>query len=552
MSVETLVNADGRLNSAAFSSVPSESDEAVSVVSIFSVHNNGQRKLLDDLFQTSFLNSSDLGISAATILGDDSAAFAEPPHHVVVLSSEPYDGPDRLREEARENVSHLSLVLSDVVVFVVRLNELTRVNTNGLSAMRASLTQLLLLQSDQIAPTPSGKRAFLVVVKDYEADVVAREEIIAGFLQEAHELYNDVARPPGSPSRITDLFEFEFSLLPSQLLEADIYQTEIEKLRLRLLDPASDDYLFENAKFSRPATASLAEIAGNAWKKLNAEAIGDIPPTDDLMSAFDCDNAMRTVLERYHRGVRGWRQDTDGGQIIENFGEAATDMVKKTISVYEQDASPHKSSKAFKRKKEELRSLLDAELYNLFVVQMAKLREMSYGAFKDKLSGIPESDPRLERAVKTALRDSEKEFRKNAEALKPKFASWCYDNDVKELAVQMREDATERLQQARLADYQQYGMRRGRRRRPDVHSFGTKKRQPINVSFHYLDPAPFGWKDSRYEKLSVDDDIQYAGNRSEALVAPKGSGFDGLAVPIAPTDSTWHKRNQEFIYTERK
>ena len=36
---------------------------------------------------------------------------------------------------------------------------------------------MLLLLSDQIAPTPSGKRAFLVVVKDYEADVVASEDI---------------------------------------------------------------------------------------------------------------------------------------------------------------------------------------------------------------------------------------------------------------------------------------------------------------------------------------------------------------------------------------
>lgn len=550
MSVETLLSEDGILNDSALS-FRLDDEDSLTVITAIAAHNVHQDAILDTLFHSSFSAPTQTGIKSAFIKGDDSAIMTELPHHCLVLLPEPIDGPDRTREESVEKAHHLAVSMSDALLVILRMNDLTRAHTNGVASLRASLTQMLVLQADNVVPTPTGRRAFFVVVHDYESEIVAREDIIVGFQRMMADVYANVARPPGVSARFTDLFDFEFFLLPSERAQPDDYQSATASLTSRLLDPAADEFLFEHRRFSRSAGANLAEIARNTWDKLNTEIAGEMPPPKDLMSAFDCDNAMRNVFEKYQRSVRVWRRETEGGEIIENFGEQATNMVQNTINVFEQDASPHRGSKAFKRKKEELKDLLDADLYNLFVLQIAKLREATYRAFKDKLDTIEESDPRLERAVNTALKDAQTAFRKDAEILKPRFSSWRYDNDTKELVAQMREDATEQLQRARLADYQESGGRRTRRRR-NIAAPGTKRRQPINVSFHYLDPAPFGWKDSRYEKLSVDDNLEFHGNKPTALGASAGSSYDGLSVPLAPTDKSWHKSHQDFIYSERK
>lgn len=553
MAASVLVSPSGELDVSSLSSIDLDADDTLSVVCALGAHGLQQSAILDGIFATSFSSTVPrLGVSTAFVEGEDSAVLAEARHHVVVLDVESFDGPDRTREEPRERASHLAVALADVVVFIVRMNELHRPDANGVAALRPSITEMLIMQDDGIVPSPQAKRSFVVVVKDHEPDVLSRQEIITGFLQSMQEVYSSVAKPPRSPQRVTELFEFEFKLLPLDRFRIEEYRDAVADLQSDFLDPASDDYLFENAAFVRDASVSLAESAERAWAKLSKEQTADMPDERELMSTFECDNAMRKVFEKYQRGVRVWRRETDGGVIIEKFGEAAADMVDKTIAVYNQDAAPHKKSKAFRRKGDELKDLLDADLYGLFVTQIAKLREVTYRLFKDKLDDINDSQQRLEKSVNSALKESQKYFQVNADALKPKFSSWRYDNDTKELSQQMREDATERLQRARLADYQTSSGQRGRRRRPGL-SAGEKPRQPIQVSLHYLDPAPFGWKDSRYEKLSPDDTLQYNGSVPALGGGSGNGGGGGLSVPLMPSkDSSWYKKNQDFIYTERK
>lgn len=551
MSVKTLIDADGKLDTSSLKSIFSDEDDGLSIVVSLGAYGLRQSELLNDVFETTFNTSStsDL-VSACLVEGHDSAVMSEPPRHLLIFNIEAFDGPSAEREELREMSWNLSISLADVVFFVVRMHDLARTQSNGLEAFRASLTQMLMLRADDVVPTPSSKRALIVVVRDYESDVLSRDEIVSGFLQEMQTMYSKVAKPPRSPSRISDLFEFEFVLVPNEALEEDKYQNAIDMLKEKLLEPTDDDYMFEGSAYSHEMSKSPADAAGDAWNRMEKEKNQNMPPQEDLMSAFDCDNAMRKVFEKYQRSVRAWREQTDNGGIIDKFGEEASDIVKQTIEQYQQDASAHKKTREFRRKREELKDLLDADLYNLFVVQVAKLREVTYREFKDKLDDIDDSESKLDRRVKGALRDAQKSFRTKAEALRPNFSTWRFDNDAQELASKMREDATDKLQRARIADYQEGG-RRGRRRAAALASATPRRRQPISVGIHYLNPAPFGFKDSRYEKLTNDDSVEY--KNDSALFGQNSSNPGGLSVPLAPSrDSGWHRANQNYVYSERK
>jgi Root hair defective 3 GTP-binding protein (RHD3) len=314
-------------------------------------------------------------------------------------------------------------------------------------------------------------------------------------------------------------------------------------------DPFSDDYIFEDGSYTREhdQIAPLREQCTKIWEALKEEETRDMPATKELMATFGCDSTMRKVLEKYKRIVRDWKHETEDGNIIDDFGNEASTLLEETLAVYDHDAGPHRGSKAFQRKHDELKDNIDADLYNLFAKQTLKLREISYVLFKEKIEDIGLDDPNLEKLINKSLKDAQRHFTENASKLRIRGASWRCDNESKELASHMREDATERLQQARLDDYSngQRG-RRGRRGTQSSRAPGSRPRQPISISFHYLDPAPFGWKDSRYEKLNVDDNLEY--NRSA-----RGGGLEaparGGSVPLLPgKDEAW---DRDFIHREK-
>lgn len=554
--MSVLVSPSGQLDASCLAGVQLDPDDTLAIVCALAAYGLPKSSILDRIFDTSFSSAdSQFGVVSALLEGEDSAVLAAPRNHVVVLDVEPYDGPNRSRDEVRERSAAFSVALSDVFVFVIRMHEIHRPDVSGVSALRSSFTEMLMMQDDDIISAPTkGKRSFIVVVTDYESEVLSRQEIVTGFLQSVQELYASIVKPSRSPQRITELFEFEFRLLPSERFEPEGFQKALEEMQAYFLDPAADNYIFEQSAYTRDPSVSLEDCARKIWERVSKEQAVDMPNEKELMSTFECSNVMRKVFEKYQRNARLWRRETDGGVIIENFGTATSNMVEGTIDVYNKDAASHKGSKAFKRKRDELRDLLDADLYGLFVTQIGKLREITYRLFKDKLDGIGDDEPRLEKTVNSALKESQKYFQMNADLLRPKNSAWRYDNDTKELSQQMREDATERLQRARLADYQQNSGRRGRRRRLALGP-GEKPRQPIQVSFHYLDLAPFGWKDSRYEKLSVDDNLEYSSS-IPALGSGSSAGSSsgsGLSIPIMPSkNSSWYQKNQDFIYSEKK
>lgn len=550
-----LLSEDGELNPSLLCKLPLGDSETLSVACALSAHGLSQATLLNKLLGTSLAVDNREGIQTAFVRADDSAALVESGRSLVVLDVEEFDGRgSRGRMEQREKAAQLAFSLSDVVFFFIRMLDLSRPEASGLSSLRSSLSEMLRLQIEDIVPIPTRKRLFVVVVSSYESDVLPREELISALMREVQAVYDSAAKPPRAAARIIDLYDFEFVTLANSILCSDEYAAQTAAFSRRLLDPAADDYFFENGAYGREQSGNdtgISDVAKNAWTELVDDEIrGDLPPSKELTATFDCDSAMRRVYEKCQRSVRVWRREIDSGGVIEKFGSHAATLIAQTISVFESDASKHRGSRAFRRKLEELRNLIDADLYLLFMAQISKLRESTYRNFKDSLNEVEDGDNALGKKVNEALRECERTFRKDVDALRPRNVSWRFDNDIKELKAQMREEATERIQQARLAEYQEHGGRRPRRRAPRRNLPG-KPRQPISIGVHYLNPAPFGLKDSRHEKLNTDDYVGYSPppKNTKAIVGlPAGNGSSsglpsrGLSIPLMPErGEPWNK-----------
>lgn len=546
-----VVKADGSLS--ADSLPPADRSVTTTVITALGAKGVGQSSLLNSLFAASLPTGSrpgkqtTKGIVFADHAGDQSAAQSAPPRRIIALDVEGFDAADRSREGVRDRSANFAMALSNVILFSVRMNDLPRTASNGVASLRASLTETLKLQESGVVDEPRGSRAFWVVVKDYDAEALPREELINGFLSEMQTLYASIAKPSRSAARVVDLFDFEFLTLPSPVLTPNAYEEALEELRDRVIDPFSDKYLFENGDYCQKSDSSLRETASAVWNALEEEETRDLPASKELMASFECSNILRKVFDKYCRGVRSWDRETEDGNVIDDFGTASMTVVKDSLAVYDQDAAPHRSSKAFQRNRQELKEKIDQSLYDLFTRQTLRLREVAYGMFKAKLEEASSEDPGFEKSINKSLKEAQKYFLEQAEKLRPKSSTWRFDNETKELASHMREDATERLQRARLEEYApsargRRGGRRGRRGRGLAAAGST--RQPISISFHYLDPAPFGLKDSRYEKLNSDDPLEYG---RDGIAASQVETARGL--PILPgKNEPW---DRDYVYTDK-
>lgn len=552
MAGSSAVTADGSLRADALPSA--DGNVITTVVTALGARGVGQSSLLNSLFNSSLSSGTQpgkqttTGVAVAEHAGDQSAAQAAPPRRIIALDVEGYDAADRSREEERDRSANFAMALSNVILFSVRMNDLPRTESNGVASLRVALTETLKLQETGVIAEPANHRAFWVIVRDYDAEVLPREELINGFLSEMQSLYDTVAKPARSPARVTDLFDFEFVAFPSAILTPEAFQERVEDFKERVIDPFSDNYMFEGGGYHHKSDVSLKQLASAVWSALEEQEIRDLPASKELTATFECGNVLRKVFDKYTRRVRQWDREIEDGNVIDHFGTASVSLLEDTLAVYDHDAAPHRSSKAFQRKREDLKEKIDQSLYDLFTRQTLKLREVAYGMFKEKLEEASSDEPGFEKAINKSLKEAQKYFADQAEKLRPNSSSWRFDNETKELASHMREDATERLQQARLEEYApnargRGGGRRGRRgRRPGAGS----TRQPISISFHYLDPAPFGFKDSRYQKLNTDDPLEYGRDKE---TPQDDSGNMAPVLPILPgKNEPW---DRDYIYHDK-
>lgn len=540
-----VVDEAGDLSSSSLGSLGT-TGSPVSIVAAIGACGVRKTALLNTVFGTSFGTNSDpegaqeiQGVWGQRAVAPEIAVLAEEPRNMVVLDVEGYDSTDRTRVDLQQRCQSWAMTLADVIVWTVTMGDLVRGTGIGMEILRAAWIEEAKLIGAGVVNRRTFKRLFVVVVRDFENDMVLRQQLISAVLQKLETIWSEVPRGVGgSSSRVVEAYDFEFITLPRESYDKEAYEEEIDTLNGRLLDPAADDYMFESGAYKRTSPKSLEDQGLTLWEELKQESQKDVPEENELNGTIACDRVMKNALEKFERSVRAWRRQIDGGTKVENFGKECAELTKKTLSVYDSDAADYSSTSAFSRKRSELQERLDTESYELFAKQTLLLREEVYLNFKAKLLRI-DMNPKVEKEINRTVRDGIKKFNEEVNSIKPRGVSWHYDNEAKLLSSHMREDATDRLQEARLSG-----------------SYKPEKRQPIALSFHYLNPAPFGFKDSRYERLSLDDRMTYNVKPStrvaEGAMESVGEPL-GPSIPILDTpEQKWDRTNKEFVYKEEK
>eukprot|EP00178_Gracilaria_changii_P000338 TRINITY_DN1041_c0_g2_i1.p1 TRINITY_DN1041_c0_g2~~TRINITY_DN1041_c0_g2_i1.p1 ORF type:complete len:534 (-),score=81.19 TRINITY_DN1041_c0_g2_i1:12050-13651(-) len=369
----------------------------------------------------------------------------------------------------------LAVSLSGVILLSVRMHDLVRPSSSGIAQIMGAVERSLVFRVSGVAPILPTRRLFIVAVRDYESDQIDQVELEQALSDQLSAAYDDIDLPSGyTATQFPDLFDLHVCTLPNEKLCESDYRAAANKLGTFLRE-ANNKYADAGMTPER-----FSDITAKIQNALSDETTSDLPEDRELTATFACNAIMKSVLDKYRISTKHWKTQVDAGRIIPGFGEENDQYIQRTLAVFEKDAVAYRTSKAYQRKKGELKSRLLSDSYALFAKQILKVRENAYQFFRGKLARIRITD-KVEKHVRGAVSEAERYFIENAEALRPKLSSCRFDNERQELVNHMRDDATERLQLARLQG-----------------NYVPSIRAPIAFAFHTLLLAPFG-QDSRVQ-----------------------------------------------------
>lgn len=375
----------------------------------------------------------------------------------------------------------LSISLAGVIVFSARMHDMARGRTSGMSRLMSAVERALALRIRHVAPVLPARRLLVVAVHDFddtEADENEARESIEALLAAA---YDSIEVPDEyAGTSVSDVFDVHVALLRSQAHRLQDYERDVAVLADVLLDAGK---AYADAGMTASGLPGLVDrIAGTVV----SDASRDLPNERELRATFGCNTVMQAALDKFRNTAKVWKASVDANRIIRNFGVENDRLIERTLDVYDKDAIVYKTTRAFSRKRDELNSCLLSDSYALFSKQVLKVRENAYQVFRAKLARIRIND-QVEKNVRAAVKEAESFFVQNSESLRSKLGNWRFDHERHELVNHMRDDATERLQLARLQG-----------------NYVPNMRAPIAFAFHTLLAAPFG-QDSRFANPHAED-----------------------------------------------
>lgn len=419
-----------------------------------------------------------LGSRTSSLLNDALGTNLPNDVRMTALSSDAVDGrfvlcvgelDSRIRQSAIAANAALSAALqvAGVIVLSIRLSDVGRPTTSGMNTLFDVLSNL----------SNDMPRLLVVVVRDFDVLECTEMELNDVLKDQAHNAYN-MAMKNGSSGggTVEDVVDIEVVCVPSENATGSgsgKYRSRVTDLGDLLARKKLNKYT-DNTMTAPLLAAKLANK-----REIEISKSANVPTSErELDATYRCDARLTMVLDKWRASTSAWKNTIDNGRIVASYGKEVSSAIDKIIKVFENDCAPYADTRAMARKRSELKNRLLDQAYVLYARQIGKCRELAYQLFRAKLGRVRIND-KVERAVHGVVSDAENYFVSKAQTLVVPGAGWRFDSTRQELVKSCRDDATERLQLARLQG-----------------NYVKPVRIPLLFAFHTLLAAPFG-KDSR-------------------------------------------------------
>ncbi|KAF9963008.1 Dynamin-like GTPase that mediates homotypic ER fusion [Modicella reniformis] len=246
--------------------------------------------------------------------------------------------------------------------------------------------------------------------------------------------------------KITDYFDFMFTTLSHKLLQPEKFESEIDQLRLRFMNPSDPNYVFQ-PQYSRCVPADgLHVYAQSIWEKIMTNKDLDLPTQQELLAQFRCDEIANAAFMVFTEAIKEFRHPIEAGHLVDGLGPKMKEIRSTAIKSFDKDASRY-HSEVYKRKRTEVLAKSNTMLKSYFLGQLKNLHKKAIMLFSAKLQEALRKEGAEFAIVSSAAKNEAAEFfLEGAKAIKLDETDWEYDeelyqveHDLQELSAAQRE-----------------------------------------------------------------------------------------------------------------
>jgi len=202
------------------------------------------------------------------------------------------------------------------------------------------------------------------------------------FTKGMSDLFSALEKPPGLQGGMAGLVDVTAVVLPSSKYRPQEYQKALVELR-QVVKGAAD-----KAKSSRGVRGSqLPGTVGGMWAAVRErlDVSTDSPSVAVLAASAHATSTADLLMDAAKVTLSQWKRRVDRGTVTDDFGHRAHTLITSTLDQYDRNTQMDGLSSMRQRRRDEIRSTLEADVRDLFNRQLALLQRRSLKDLREKL-----------------------------------------------------------------------------------------------------------------------------------------------------------------------
>src|SRR5579862_68405 len=360
--------------------------------------------------------------------------------NILIMDVEGTDSRERGDEQDFERRSALfSLAISEVIIVNLWEHQVGLYQGANMGLLKTVFEVNLQLFQQQRG---TKERALLLFVLRDHIGTTPLENLSDTLKKDLSNIWTSLSKPQGlEDCKIEDYFDFQFTALPHKILQPENFESGVETLRQRFINPNDQNYVFNPMYHKRIPADGIPLYARQCWDQIVANKDLDLPTQQVLLAQYRCDEIASVALETFDAAVKPLEQAARSNPIIEGLGPKMSEARSAVLSEFEGSAGRY-HKETFNKKLEDLQSTVDLRLHVLFLGQITGLHASSVKKFQNEVEAtLKKEGYDFAKTVMTVKERVLGEFDKEAKAVCVEGTGWTYDVDRQGLLKDIEEAA---------------------------------------------------------------------------------------------------------------
>ncbi|PWZ03424.1 root hair defective 3 GTP-binding protein [Testicularia cyperi] len=376
--------------------------------------------------------------------------------NVLVMDVEGTDGRERGEDQDFERKSALfSIAAAEVLIVNLWEHQVGLYQGANMGLLKTVFeVNLSLFQASKARTAGTKDKTLLLFVIRDHIGVTPVQNLSTTIMADLTKIWTSLSKPDGmESSQISDFFDFMFTTLPHKLLQPAEFDSAVDQLRHRFVDPKDPNFVFKTEYHKRIPADGLPHYLASIWDQVMTNKDLDLPTQQELLAQFRCDEIANAAFATFAGSIKDFRRHVEAGSVLDNLGADMALHRTTALTKFDRDAGRY-HQEVYKRKRIDLLEKLNASLSPFFLGQLKNLHRHVLHSFKQNVLERMRTEPNYDfgQVVGSERKAAQTKFSVAARAVLLPDTDWTVDEEeaqleqeIQSIADTMRVEETKKM-----------------------------------------------------------------------------------------------------------